>query len=143
MITIAPARPDELPDILTLLERSQLPADGVEEHSDTFFVARKDGELSGCIGLEAYGDAGLLRSLAVSTESRGEGVGGRLVERLLDEARERGITALYLLTTTADRYFPRFGFEIISRDQVDRRLSASEELQGACPDTAVCMQVRL
>ena len=143
MITVAPANRAELPDILALLEESELPAAGVEDHAEAFLVARDDGRLVGCIGLEAYGDVGLLRSLAVCSERRGGGLGQRLVAHLLDEARERGMTALYLLTTTADRYFPRFGFETIPRDEADSRLSASEELRGACPDTAVCMRLRL
>lgn len=143
MITIAPARRRELRAILELLEQSELPAAGVEEHLERFFVAREDGELAGCIGLEEYGHSGLLRSLVVSAESQGTGLGGRLVQRLLTEARGRGLSTLYLLTTTAERYFPRFGFEVIARDQIDQSISASEELRGACPDTAVCMRLRL
>lgn len=70
-------------------------------------------------------------------------MGKLLVERLLETARARGVSAMYLLTTTADKYFPRFGFEPIPRDQADSRLQASEEFLGACPDAAVCMWRRL
>jgi amino-acid N-acetyltransferase len=49
----------------------------------------------------------------------------------------------HLLTTTAERYFPRFGFEVIPRAEADPKLEASEELRGACPSTAVLMRRRL
>ena len=133
----------DLPAVLALLTSADLPTAGVSDHLEEFLVARDGERLLGCIGLEAYEDVGLLRSLVVHREARGTGTGEKLVYGLLDGARERGISEMYLLTTTAERYFPRFGFEIIARDEVDSRLNDSEELRGACPDTAVCMRLRL
>lgn len=146
--SIEAAERDELPRILELLEEADLPVAGVD-HAESFLVARErdeqdqQGRLVGCIGLEAYGDVGLLRSLVVRPDTRGGGLGKLLVERLLETARARGVSAMYLLTTTADEYFPRFGFEPIPREQADSRLRASEEFRGACPDSAVCMWRRL
>ena len=37
--------------------------------------------------------------------------GRALVTRMISDAEARGIHALYLLTTTAERYFPSFGFQ--------------------------------
>ena len=140
--SIEPARREELPRILELLEEADLPVAGVD-HAESFLVAREQDRLVGCIGLEMYGEAGLLRSLVVRPDTRGRGLGKLLVERLLETARARGVSVLYLLTTTADEYFPRFGFEPIPREQADSRLQASEELRGACPDSAVCMWRRI
>ena len=50
---------------------------------------------------------------------------------------------MYLLTTTAEDYFPRFGFEVIDRSEADERLKESAEFRGACPDSAVCMRLSL
>ncbi len=140
--SIETANRSELPRILELLEEADLPVAGVDR-AESFLVAREQERLVGCIGLEIYGDVGLLRSLVVRPDTRGGGLGKLLVERLLETARVRGVSVLYLLTTTADEYFPRFGFEPIPRDQADSRLQASEELRGACPDSAVCMWRRL
>jgi amino-acid N-acetyltransferase len=140
--SIEVARRDELPRILELLEEADLPVAGVD-NAESFLVAREQERLVGCIGLEVYGDVGLLRSLTVRPETRGSGLGRLLVERLLETAREREMRAMYLLTTTAEEYFPRFGFEPIPRELADPRLQASEEFRGACPDSAVCMRRRL
>lgn len=140
--SIESAQRADLPRVLEMLEESDLPVAGVD-HVDSFIVAREDGRLVGCIGLEAYEDVGLLRSLVVRSETRSSGVGKLLVERLVESARERGMSTLYLLTTTAEEYFPRFGFERIARDEADSRLHVSEEFRGACPDSAVCMRRRL
>lgn len=143
MTDIDRARKTDLSEVLALLRDAELPSAGVEQHFDNFLVARDDGELVGCVGLERHGAAGLLRSLAVRSSERGAGVGRELVERVLAEARARDLGAVYLLTTTASAYFPRFGFETIDRAEVDPTLETSEELRGACPETAICMRLRL
>jgi amino-acid N-acetyltransferase len=142
--SVASAGREALPEVLALLREAGLPTAGVEEHFDSFLVARDDeGALVGCVGLESYEDAGLLRSLAVSSRARGSGIGTLLVERLFALARSKGVSTLYLLTTTAEDYFPRFGFERIYREEADRKLAASAELRGACPSSAVIMRRRL
>ncbi|MGH9460940.1 MAG: arsenic resistance N-acetyltransferase ArsN2 [Vicinamibacteria bacterium] len=137
--SIRAAARSELPEVLALLKECDLPREGVAEHLDGFLVARNDRKLLGVVGLERYGEIGLLRSLAVTPKARGHGIASHLVQALIDRARERGISVLYILTETAEDFFPRFGFERISRARLDARLEASAELQGACPETAVAM----
>jgi len=48
--------------------------------------------------------------------------------------------ALYLLTTTAEEYFPSFGFEKVERSSVPAELNDSAELKGACPASATVMR---
>ncbi len=100
----------DLPAVENLLSASDLPLDGVKDNFSNFVVAEDDGKIAGAIGLEEFGAVALLRSAVVSPEHRGSGVGRRLVERLLEGAEVAGIEELYLLTTTAEKYFPRFGF---------------------------------
>jgi amino-acid N-acetyltransferase len=54
-----------------------------------------------------------------------------------------GINALYLLTMTAEHYFPRFGFETISRDAVPSDIAGTLEFQRACPASATVMARQL
>ena len=126
-----------------LLRARNLPTAGAREHLATFVVATKGNSLLGCAGIERYGDVGLLRSVAVAENVGGRGVGAELVRALLDRARTLGLRDLYLLTTTAAGYFPRFGFERIGREALPSALQASEELSGACPASAVAMRLTL
>ena len=131
---------DDLAAVTHLLSASSLPLDGVEENLGDFIVAEDARNIAGVIGIERYGDAALLRSAAVSPSARGTGLGSRLVKELLERASAQGIRDVYLLTTTAEEYFPRFGFTRSTRAQVPEAVRASREFQGACPDTAVVMK---
>lgn len=133
----------DLDAVESLLSASNLPLDGVEENFSSFVVAEDRGEIAGAIGLERFGSVALLRSAVVSPDYRGSGVGRRLVERLLERAETEGIEELFLLTTTAEKYFPRFGFARTTRGAVPAAVKASAEFQGACPDSAVVMTRRI
>jgi len=126
-----------------LLTHSGLPLDGLDEHLATLLVARDAGRIVGSAALEAYRDGALLRSLAVSADRQGRGVGRELTDAAIRLAREMGMPALYLLTTTAADFFPRFGFERIDRDAVPASVQASVEFTSACPASAVAMRKRL
>lgn len=140
---IAAARSADLSAILALLETSRLPVSGLEDHLADTLVARAEGRIVGCAAVEVYGSAGLLRSVAVDAAHRGEGLGQRLTGAALGLARRRGVRTLYLLTTTAGAFFPRFGFDKIERAEIDPALSPSAELRGACPATALAMRAEL
>lgn len=130
----------DLAAVRQLLIASGLPDDAVEENFADFIVAAEGDNIAGVIGMERYGSAGLLRSAAVSPEARSTGLGGQLVKKILERASVQGIRDVYLLTTTAEEYFPRFGFTRAARTEVPESVKASREFQGACPDTAVLMK---
>ncbi len=127
--------------IADLLRSADLPLDGAQDHLDGFVTAFDGDTLAGVAGIERYGSCGLLRSVVV--RNRNAGLGRLLVQRLIQSARDNGLTCLILLTTTAADYFPRFGFIRISRDHVPDPVKASAEFQGACPTSAVVMQLTL
>ena len=126
-----------------LLSANDLPLDGVKENLSGFIVAEEGGRVIGTVGLERFGSVALLRSAVVSEGRRGGGVGRRLVEHILDYAESDGIEELFLLTTTAENYFPRFGFTRTTRSAVPPAVKASAEFRGACPDTALVMTRRI
>ena len=134
------ARTDDLPELETLLATNQLPPEGVDEHIGDFLVAEDNGRIEGAIGLERYGRFGLLRSAVVAPRVRGSGVGTQLVTELLARAKVSGVEELYLLTTSAENYFPRFGFERAARADVPATVKQSVEFRGACPDSAIVMR---
>ena len=133
------ATPADLPAVERLVAASGLPLDGLTDAFPTFIVAQVGDEIVGVAGLEICRDHALLRSVAVADAWRSHGVGRALVARVIADAESRGIPALYLLTTTAEHYFPNFGFRAISRDQVPEDIRATTEFTSACPASAVVM----
>lgn len=135
------ATPADRTDVEALLQAASLPLDGVPEGLSGYMVAEVEGEgVVGVAGLELYGEAALLRSTAVAAGWRNAGVGRVLVEEVLDRAKREGAVDVYLLTTTAESWFPKFGFRCITREEVPVAVAASVEFQGACPDSATVMR---
>ena len=142
-LKIRAAMDADLPAIETLLIESALPTAGVKEALCGFLVAESDGRLVGVVGLEKRGRYALLRSTAVAPEWRGKRVARQLVERIIADAESQGVQALYLLTTTAERYFPSFGFATTERDVVPDEIRTTGEFKDACPASATVMCLRL
>lgn len=137
------AEQPDLAAVESLLATNDLPLDGVRENFSSFVVAEQQDAIVGAIGLELFDSAALLRSAVVSPDQRGNGVGRRLVEQILARAEEAGVEDVFLLTTTAGEYFPRFGFTRTTRAAVPEAVKSSAEFRGACPDTAIVMARRL
>ena len=133
------ARPGDLNAIERLLTAADLPLAGVADTLPGFIVAESNGAIVGTAALEACCDNALLRSVAVAPEWRSRGLGRALVMRVIADAEAKGLRALYLLTMTAEHYFPSFGFRQVSRDQVPADVQATEEFKSACPASAVVM----
>jgi arsenate reductase len=142
-VELAPLPPSASGTLRALLGRFHLPADDVGQPNQTFVAAYASGELVGCVGLERFGADALLRSLAVVPRMQGAGLGKKLYLRALAEARSGGVRSLYLLTTTAARFFERAGFERIDRGLVPPAVAASAEFDSLCPASAVCMRLRI
>jgi len=136
---IRKATADDLAGVEQLLVASSLPIAGVAEALGDFLVATHDGAVVGVVGVEQCCDYGLLRSTAVDAAWRSRGLGRQLVERAIASAEANGLHALYLLTTTAERYFPSFGFAPTTREQVPDVVRQTVEFRGACPASAVVM----
>jgi amino-acid N-acetyltransferase len=141
-LVIGVAQEADIPDLFALLQQNTLPTDGLRDHLSTVLVAREDAGVIGSAALECYGSVALLRSVAVVAAQRGQGLGERLTRAALDLAQARGITEVYLLTETAQHYFPRFGFHAIPRRAVASAIHQSVEWTSACPETAQAMFVK-
>ena len=126
-----------------MLQSCNLPLAGALDHLDTFLVATVDARIVACAGIERHGDAALLRSCAVAAAHCGQGIGADLIARAIALAKEYGVQELVLLTTTAEGFFPRFGFSRIAREQMPAALMDSEEFRSACPASACVMRLEL
>lgn len=142
-VSLRQAGAADWPAVEALLRAHELPTEGARRHLPTYLLAVSNGEVVGCAGAEVYGDLALLRSVAVAPGLQGQGIGQRLVERLLHEAARRQIRRIFLLTVTAPAYFSRFGFTREPMAQAPEALMASAEFQGTCPASAALMALTL
>jgi amino-acid N-acetyltransferase len=143
-VTPLPASPDDLAAVTELLRRCGLPFEDLTPGDmREFLLVPADGELAACAGLQIFGAAGLLRSLAVTQPLRLQGIGGQLCELLEQRAGENGINSLYLLTLDAERFFERRGYRRCAREDVPAAIQASAEFRQLCPASAICMRKKL
>jgi amino-acid N-acetyltransferase len=137
------ATPADLPALRRLLEEAALPADDLALDRQAFVLALDGGQVVGSIALEIAGEDALVRSLAVAPGHRRRGLAAALDERAGALARARGLSALYLLTTTARDYALRRGYELVERTAVPPAVAALPQFRSLCPASATCMRMRL
>ncbi|MBN3727210.1 amino-acid N-acetyltransferase [Burkholderia sp. Ac-20379] len=126
------ATPDDVGGILTLIE--PLETDGtlvrrgrhqIERDIDHFSVIEHDGVLFGCAALYPYTQEkiGEMACLTVAPEAQGSGDGERLLKRIEQRARARGLTRIFVLTTRTEHWFLKRGFVKVSVEDLpeDRR----------------------
>jgi len=141
MLRAEPARPHDLRGALELLGRSELTQQDVSEGWGHYFVVREDdGRVIGVAGLELHGEDGLLRSVAVDEDYRGQGLAAALIEAVFQRAERVGLRSVYLLTTTGRDYFARRGFADCAREAAPPAIRESWEFKNGCPSTAAFMQ---
>jgi N-acetylglutamate synthase-like GNAT family acetyltransferase/protein-L-isoaspartate O-methyltransferase len=139
-VTIRPAVKSDFEELQTLLGDAGLPTDGPSIEDAVLAVG--DGRVLGGVAVERHGQSALLRSLVVSPERRGHGLGKRLTEAAMEVASKTGAERLYLLTTDAARFFERFGFAEVDRDEAFLD-APSQEFNVGCCDPASAMRLNL
>lgn len=133
-----------LPAVVALLEAAQLPCvDLSDAHLEHFFLAGASQNPSGTIGLELFGRDALLRSLVVAERARNAGLGEALVRHAEQYAEALGVERIYLLTTTAERFFTRLGYESVSRDRAPVAIKQTSEFSSLCPASSAFLCRRL
>jgi amino-acid N-acetyltransferase len=140
MATIERATAQDLPGVEALLGSAGLPVEGVAAAFEAGVVARDDGRIVGCAAVELYGHAALVRSVAVDPIERGHGLGTALVAAVEELARIAGAHEAYLLTETAEAWFPRFGYAPIPRSEAAPAIGASVEFTAACTETCSALR---
>jgi N-acetylglutamate synthase-like GNAT family acetyltransferase len=141
-VSVRNARAEDLAAVHALLKECDLPTSDVDAQAlDGFVVAEAGGPIVGVAGIERHGRYGLLRSVAASESMRGRGIGRAVVEGAIANARARGINDIYLLTVTADGYFPALGFTRVDRDTAPEEIRSSSQFTFHCPTSAVLMRL--
>ena len=131
-LTVRPARTSDVRAIARLVagyadDRIVLGKETVTYYEDVqeFRVAEDDdGTVVGCGALHVmWEDLAEVRTLAVDKTRHGEGIGSRILETLVDQARELGVRKLFCLTFEVG-FFARHGFHQIEGTPVDPEVYA-------------------
>lgn len=133
----------EITQALDLLNENALPTTDLPKQQVRLFGITENNKLSGCVGIEVFGEYALLRSLASSSSSRGKGLGKLLTKKVEAIAKEEGVKKLFLLTETAENFFKRINYSAIERASVPDVIKQTTEFSELCPSTAVAMQKTL
>lgn len=139
IITIRPANSNDYAEVITLLQQDNLPVEDIDPQLPHFFVSEENGHITAAAGLEVYTEGALLRSVVVHISKRNQGLASRLLEELFPYATRQSINKLFLITTTAEKYFLQKGFIKTGRDNVPASVLQSKEFNGLCPSSATIM----
>jgi len=121
------------------LRDANLPTDDLVEDGCTFYRFADDGQTIGFGGYERYGDKALLRSIVTSPDSRGHGFGRSITRDLMDRLSKDGVSNVYLLTTTAKKFFESLGFIAINRSAAPAEILATKQATTLCPSSATLL----
>jgi amino-acid N-acetyltransferase len=127
------------PAVLALLRENDLPVSDLDE-TKTLFACLDNGDLIGTGGLESFRDCALLRSISIKKDLQKKGLGKFIVGELEKVARQSGVNCLYLLTTTAEGFFTKRGYETVDRETVPIEIKNTTEFSSICPSTAKVMR---
>ncbi|WP_077923936.1 arsenic resistance N-acetyltransferase ArsN2 [Spirosoma sp. 209] len=139
-IQIASARPADKEAVIALLEQGQLLTEDLPTGLSDFVIAKSEETPVGVAGLERFGPVALLRSVAVDPQHQGKQIAAQLVGQLLDTAKSTDLNEVYLITTSADRYFERHGFQPVDRQEVPTAIQQTQQFSGLCPSSAIVMK---
>jgi amino-acid N-acetyltransferase len=138
------SRVPALPGAIHLLASAGLPAsDLTDAHMDTFFYAGSALAPDAMIGIEIFGPDALLRSLVVSPALREHGLGRLLVDKAEQYARQHGVSTIYLLTTTAEKFFLARGYSSAKREAAPSSIRSTPEFAGLCPASSAFLSKHL
>ncbi len=153
MIKIRHASAQDIGPLFTLIrhyadQQAMLPrtVDDIRESLGDFLVAEEKGRLLGCGALRHYNrQLAEIRSLCVNPGMKGRGVGRALIERLLREAEQLGLRAVFALTL-APEFFLKCGFRLTARETFPMKIThdcLNCPLYLRCQETTVAIGIRL
>jgi amino-acid N-acetyltransferase len=144
------SRSAKLPDALAIEQLIQVHvADGtllprslpdICENIRDFIVVENEGEIVGCGALHLYGmHLAEIRSITVTSKSKGRGAGRVLVDGLLKEAKHQHVTCVCLFTRIPE-FFGRMGFRMVNKEALPDKALKDCLL---CPRQHACDEIAM
>jgi amino-acid N-acetyltransferase len=126
MLLIRPAKTSDVKAIRELVDSYAAPGQMLSKETVTLFesvqeftVAENDGVIVGCGALHIlWEDLAEVRTVAVEKSFHKQGIGHKILEAIIQRARELGVDRIFCLTFQTE-FFGRHGFEQIHGTPVD------------------------
>jgi amino-acid N-acetyltransferase len=105
-----------------------------------FTVARQRGKLLGCVAVDVFwANLAEVKSLAVSSSARGRGLGGKLIDAAIADAKRLGVKKLFALTYEKE-FFLKQGFRVVDRQKLPEKVWRE---CIACPKADACDEIAM
>ncbi len=112
----------------------------IYENIRDYFIVRQGERVIACAALHvSWSDLAEIKSLAVAEDSQEQGIGAKLVEACLKEARELGIPTVFCLTYKS-AFFEKVGFSQIDKAELPHKVWGE---CYRCPKFPNCDEVAL
>ncbi|MFC4077335.1 GNAT family N-acetyltransferase [Salinithrix halophila] len=132
MFTVRRAVSEDVERITGILRNAGVNEKGVDKHVERFLVVEDPSvtpkRMVGTVGLEVYGDRGLLRSFVMDNQSWNARTGMELIELVLQFARKSGLSEIYLLAGISSNIFEYFGFRPLAWEDLPLDVRQSEHV---------------
>lgn len=143
---IRSAKEDDFLKLRVFLTEAGVTSEGLKESIRNFSIIESDdGKLKACVGIEAVGQVGLLRSFVVSPQiAQPELL--LLFKRAFLTGKNQQLEALYLVSNklSAVSLFGSLGFEIVNKSQLPEALLAKNHLKHVLTvDNSTVMKIIL
>jgi amino-acid N-acetyltransferase len=141
-MNIVPASQNSLSAAVELLKKNNLPTEDINPGTQLFVIEENDSVI-GTIAVEYNFDVALLRSLSVCEQKRNSGIGQMLVAFIENYVQKQGVQSIYLLTTTAEAFFLKKGYESVDRNEVPDFIKNTKEFSIICSASSTLMKKEL
>ena len=141
-MNIVPASQNSFSAAVELLKKNNLPTEDINPGTQLFVIEENDSVI-GTIAVEYNFDVALLRSLSISEQKRNSGIGQMLVAFIENYVQKQGVQSIYLLTTTAEAFFLKKGYESVDRNEVPDFIKNTKEFSIICSASSTLMKKEL
>jgi len=112
----------------------------IYEKLQLFLVAEEDDQVLGCCALEViWADLAEIKSLAVAPGQQGKGIGRRLVNAAIEQARRLGVPRVFALTLEPE-FFKKVAFDVVEKDDLPMKVWSD---CARCPKQQECDEIAL
>jgi N-acetylglutamate synthase-like GNAT family acetyltransferase len=129
-MVIRRAKAEDLAKLISFLGQAKVETNGVKETIDCFLLIENElEEIMATIGIEPLGQAGLIRSLVMTSQATEQDF-HLLFEQIIMLAKEKGIKDLFLATNKvgAVKLIEQMGFQMVDKERLPELLFQSEHV---------------